>query len=254
MKNVLIFILLAIIAALAWWILQHPPEEESPIERQAKENVKLEAERVSSQVDKKGLEHTIFEETKRALTQAGLALSTDSAGMIDSVLRLLNEERGAKNRVLEIYTQATAEIKRLNKVMAETDTSFYYKDDWLTVDVIKPLGGKPATLNSTYNMELNWMWYNERKNLFSRRRTYGRFWPNDPNATIMGLKHFRVESPQDKLKISIQAIGDYHPRIGAGLGGGARIQAGRIGLQGAYLWDGHRWYPAFRGSYDLIAW
>lgn len=253
MKNLAIFLLLVIVAALVWWIFNHPPQAESTIEKQAKENVKVEAEIISRKVDEKGLEAVIIEETEHVLTQAGLKSVTDSSGLIDSVLKLLNDERGHKNRILESYTQARAEIKRLNKVMSETDTSFNYKDDWLTVNVTKPLGDRPPLLDHTYNMELNWLWYNERKWLLAKRRTYGRFWPADPNATIMGLKHIRIEPPVDKFSVDVMAVGEYY-RGDVLMGGGVSIDAGRLRLQGAYLTDGRgKWYPAFRGGWKLVS-
>lgn len=238
---------MAVIAAMAWWILTHPPQAESPIERQAKENVKVEAEIISRKVDEKGLEAVIIEETEHVLSQAGLKSVTDSAAIIDSLQKLAN------NRLIS-FTQARAEIKRLQAVMQETDTSFTYQDKWLTVDVKKPSGDTPPLLTSQYNAELNWIWYRERKNVFAPLKTYGRFSLNDPNARIMGVKHIRIEPPVDRFGLSVQAVGEYHPKHGAGFGGGVRIQAGRMGLQGAYIWDGQQWYPAFRGTYNLIEW
>lgn len=238
---------MAVIAAMAWWILTHPPQAESPIERQAKENVKVEAEIISRKVDEKGLEAVIIEETEHVLSQAGLKSVTDSAAIIDSLQKLAN------NRLIS-FTQARAEIKRLQAVMQETDTSFTYQDKWLTVDVKKPSGDTPPLLTSQYNAELNWIWYRERKNVFAPLKTYGRLSLNDPNARIMGVKHIRIEPPVDRFGLSVQAVGEYHPKHGAGFGGGVRIQAGRMGLQGAYIWDGQQWYPAFRGTYNLIEW
>lgn len=248
MKNLLIFILLVLLCAAAWWIFSHPPQTESPIERQAKENVKVEAEIISRKVDEKGLEAVIIEETEHVLTQAGLKSVTDSAGIIDSLQKLAN------NRLIS-YTSARAEIRRLQAEMLETDTSFTYKDKWLTVDVKKPLGGKPALLNSTYNAELNWVWYRERKHLFAPLKTYGRFSLNDPNARILGVKHIRIEPPADNFGFSVQAIGDYSPRGDVYMGFGATIRTGRVRLQGAYMNDMRgQWRPAFRGTYDLIDW
>lgn len=250
MKNFVIFLLCAIVAAMAWWIFTHPPKTESPIAKQAKENVRLEAEIISRKVSEKGIETVVMEETRHVMKQVGLSIGTDSARIIDSLQKIAN------GRLIS-YTQARAEIKRLQAIMEETDTSFVYRDKWLTVDVTKPFGGRPPLLNHMYNAELNWMWYNDRKRILGvpyDTRTYGRFWLADTAARITGLRHIRIDPPEDSFSLKIQAIGEYHPRHGAGFGGGVRIQAGRMGLQGAYLWDGQRWYPAFRGSYDLIAW
>lgn len=246
MKNLLIFILLVIVAALVWWIFSHPPQTESPIEKQAKENVKVEAEIISRKVDEKGLEAVIIEETERVLTQAGLKTVTDSARIIDSLQKLAN------NRLIS-YTAARAEIRRLQAEMLETDTSFSYKDKWLTVDVTKPVGGKPAILNSTYNAELNWIWYRERKHIFAPLKTYGRFSLNDPNARILGVRHLRIEPPVDKFTVDIMAVGEYY-RGDVLMGGGISLDAGRLRLQGAYLTDGRgQWYPAFRGGWKLVS-
>lgn len=246
MKNLLIFILLVIVAALVWWIFTHPPQEPSPIERQAKENVKVEAEIISRKVDEKGLEAVIIEETEHVLSKAGLANRADSARIIDSLQKLAN------NRLIS-YTAARAEIRRLQAEMLETDTSFTYKDKWLTVDVKKPLGGKPALLNSTYNAELNWVWYRERKHLFAPLKTYGRFSLNDPNARILGVRHLRIEPPVDKFSVDVMAVGEYY-RGEVQIGGGISVDAGRLRLQGAYLTDGRgQWYPAFRGGWKLVS-
>lgn len=248
MKNAIILILIVALGVAVWWIFRNPPTVESPIEKQAKENVKVEAELISRKVDEKGLEAVIMEETEHVLSQAGLRQVTDSAGIIDSLQKLAN------NRLIS-YTQARAEIKRLEAVMLETDTSFTYEDKWLTVDVKKPLGGKPPLLTSQYNAELNWMWYRERKHFLAPLRTYGKFSLNDPNARITGLKHIRVEPPVDKLGVSVQAIGDYAPTGQVYGGFGATVRMGRVRLQGAYMNDLHgNWYPAFRGEYTLLDW
>lgn len=246
MKNLVIFLLLAIVAALAWWVFTHPPKSESPIEKQAKENVRLEAEIISRKVDEKGIESVIIEETEHVLTQAGLKTVTDSARIIDSLQRLAN------NRLIS-YTSARAEIRRLQAEMEETDTSFTYKDKWLTVDVKKPLGGKPALLTSSYNAELNWTWYRERKHIFAPLKTYGRFSLNDPNARILGVRHLRIEPPADRFGVDVMAIGEYY-RGEALIGGGISVDAGRLRLQGAYMTDGRgQWYPAFRGEWKLVS-
>src|SRR5690606_7835813 len=116
MKNLVIFLLLAVIAVMAWWIFTHPPKTESPIAKQAKENVRLEAEIISRRVNEKGIETVVMEETHHVMKQAGLAVATDSARIIDSLQKI------AHGRLIS-YTQARAEIKRLQAVMAETDTS-----------------------------------------------------------------------------------------------------------------------------------
>lgn len=245
-KNILIFILILLLCAAAWYIFTHPPQTESPIEKQAKENVKVEAEIISRKVDEKGLEAVIIEETEHVLTQAGLKQVTDSARIIDSLQKLAN------NRLIS-YTSARAEIKRLEAEMSETDTSFTYKDKWLTVDVKKPMGGKPALLNSTYNAELNWVWYRERKHIFAPLKTYGRFSLNDPNARILGVKHIRIEPPVKTFGVDVMAVGEYY-RGEALMGAGVSVDAGRFRLQGAYLHDfrSGEWYPAFRGGWKLV--
>lgn len=248
MKNALIIILLILLAGAAWWIFRNPPEinSPSPIEQQAKENIKVEAEITSRKVDDKGLEAVIMEETDHVLSKAGLTNRVDSARIIDSLQKLAN------NRLIS-YTQARAQIRRLEAVMSETDTSFTYKDKWLTVDVKKPLGGRPALLTSTYNAELNWVWYRERKHWLAPLRTYGRFSLNDPNARITGLKHIRIEPPRDRLNLAVMAVGEYYGGE-ALIGGGVSVDIGRFRVQGNYLYDGQQWQPAFRGSYDLISW
>ena len=190
-----------------------------------------------------------MEETGHVIAAAGAKVFADSVSkaLYDSLQKV------AEGRLIS-YTQAQAEIKRLQAAMTETDTSFTYKDKWLTVDVKKPSGGKPALLDATYDAELNWMWYRDRKNWFSPLRTYGRFWLSDPQATIRGVKHLRIEPPADNLGLSVQVIGDYY-RGEARMGAGITLRAGRVRLQGAYLngFEGG-WHPYFRGSYDLISW
>ena len=246
MKNAIILVLLVLLGVAAWWIFTNPPKTESPIEKQAKENVKVEAEIISRKVDEKGLEAVIIEETEHVLSQAGLAAKTDSARIIDSLQRLAN------NRLIS-YTQARAQIRRLESVMNETDTSFTYKDKWLTVDVRKPLGGKHALLNSTYNAELNWMWCRERKHFLAPLRIYGRFSLNDPNARIMGVKHIRIEPPVKKFGLTVMAVGEYYGGE-ALIGGGVSVDIGRLRVQGNYLYDGEQWQPSIRTGFKLVDW
>lgn len=257
-KNVLIFILLLAVCLLAWLYINKPaPRDTSPIEQQAKENVKLEAEIISRKVDEKGIERAIIEETDHVLTQAGLKNATDSAGIIDSLRMLLDEERGARRRALASYTQAQAEVARLRLAMEETDTSYTYRDSWLHVDVRKSSPDSPPLLTHRYNAELNWMWYTEQRRLLGfiplGSKTYGQFWLNDPNARVLGVKHLRIEPPVKQVGFSLQAVGDYSPSGDVYGGFGATLRAGRVRLQGAYLSDFQgEWRPSFRGSYDLI--
>lgn len=246
MKNAIILVLLVLLGVAAWWIFRNQPKVESPIEKQAKENVKVDAEIISRKVDEKGLEAVIIEETEHVLSQAGIAAKTDSARIIDSLQKLAN------NRLIS-YTQARAQIRRLESVMAETDTSFTYKDKWLTVDVKKPLGSRPPLLTSTYNAELDWVWYRERKHLFAPLRTYGRFSLNDPNARIMGVKHIRIEPPVKHFGLTVMAVGEYYGGE-ALIGGGVSVDIGRFRVQGNYLYDGEQWQPAIRGGFKLVDW
>lgn len=257
-KNLLIAILLAVIVWMGWLYVTKPaPRDTSPIEQQAKENVKLEAEIISRKVDEKGIERAIIEETEHVLTQAGFKSATDSAGIIDSMRRLLDEERGAKRRALASFTQAQAEVTRLRMAMEETDTSYTYRDSWLHVDVRKSSPDSPPLLTHRYNAELNWMWYTEQRRMLGfiplGSKTYGQFWLNDPNARVLGVKHLRIEPPVKKVGFSVQAVGDYSPSGDVYGGFGATLRAGRVRLQGAYLSDFQgEWRPAFRGSYDLM--
>lgn len=259
MKNLTIVILIIAVCVLGWLYLQQAPPPSSPIEQVAKENVRIEAEIISRKVDKKGIERVIIEETDHVLTQAGLKAATDTAGIIDSINRLLEEERGARKRALRSYTQAQAEVDRLKLAMEETDTSYTYRDPWLAVDVRKSSPGSPPLLSHRYNAELNWMWYTEQRRLLGfipmGTKTYGQFWLNDPNARVLGVKHLRIEPPVKRVGFSIQAIGDYAPTGDVYGGVGATLRAGRFRLQGAYLSDMQgEWNPSFRGSWDLVEW
>lgn len=258
MKNVFIFLLIVICVVLAWLYLTKKPPA-SPIEKAAKEMVRIDAERLTRKSDSLGREHAIMDETDHVLTQAGLKNATDSAGIIDSIKRLLDEERGAHKRALNSYTQAQAEVERLQLAMEETDTSYTYRDSWLSVDVKKPSPDSPPLLTHRYNAELNWMWYTERRRILGfiplKSKTYGRFWLNDPNARVLGVKHLRIEPPVKKVGFSLQAVGDYSPTGDVYGGFGATLRAGRVRLQGAYLSDFQgEWRPSFRGSYDLLDW
>lgn len=248
-KNIIIFVLLILLAVAFWHLLRGRSERDqtgSSIEMAAKETVKIEVEKLIRKVDEKGIETVIIEETDHVMKHAGIKPAADSARIIDSLQRLAN------NRLMS-YTQARAEIKRLKQVMEETDTTFTFRDKWLTVEVAKPANGHPALLTSSYNAELNWMWYRDRKHFFAPLRTYGRFWLNDPNATITGLKHIRIEPPRQRFGVDLLAVGEYF-RGEALIGGGVSVNIGRFRIQGNYLYDGHSWHPAVRGGVKLVDW
>lgn len=260
-KNIMIFILIAAVCAMGWMWLNQPAVRyhESQIEHTAKEEVRLDAEIISRSVDSNGFEHTVVDITNNTISRAGFKVATDSAGMLDSLRRLLDEERGARQRTLNSYTQAQAEVERLQLAMEETDTSYTYRDPWLAVDVRKPSPDSPPLLTHRYNAELNWMWYTEQRRLLGfipmGTKTYGQFWLNDPNARVLGVKHLRIEPPVKKVGFSVQVVGDYSPTGDIYGGFGATLRAGRVRLQGAYLSNFQgEWRPSFRGSYDLIDW
>lgn len=252
MKNVFIFLLIVICVVLAWLYLTKKPPA-SPIEKAAKETVRIDAERLTRKSDSLGREHAILDETAHAISQAGLAVATDSTliNTVDSLIRLIGIER----RHFRSYVQAqTRTVDSLMKA-TRTPTGYAYSDKWVSMALKHPTATDSAMFSFSYNAEVNMLQYWKRKHFLAQKRPYLDIWLSDPRAKINGVKRLVVQPKPNAVGFSVQAVGDYSGRGEVSMGVGATLRAGRVRLQGAYLNDMRgQWRPAFRGSYDLIDW
>lgn len=255
MKNVIMGIIIGVLLLTAGFFAykyytQRPvASADTGIAQQAREVTNLEVTRINKNIGDKGLVGALLEDKANLITN--ISQVRDSAKQeIDSIARLLGIERGRVGHYLSMYTTTMDSLLEARR----TPTGYDYKDDWAYMSFTNPTKTDSAKFSFRYNAEVNMVEYWDRANFLSPKKHYIDLWLSDPRATINSVKRLKIEPTPKQFGVSVQAIGDYHPKHGAGLGAGARVQIGRIGLQGAYLYDGQRWYPAFRGSYDLISW
>ncbi|PPK97848.1 hypothetical protein [Parapedobacter indicus] len=241
--------------ATKWYTRPKVEESKARIADSAVESVQLDVKNINREIDRNsGIEHALMKD-KEQLVISYNQLKDSSRQEIDSLTKLL----GIRNRQLSHYVGLAFTSTREDEPMTETDTTYNFKDNWLSVDIKKPANGVPALLNSKYNASPNLAWYWEsnrfiglRSPLFGRE-LIGNFWLSDPNATISGVKYLRIEPPEKRFGLAVMAVGEYY-HDDVLFGGGVSVDIGRLRLQGNYLRDfsSGKWYPAFRGGFKLI--
>ncbi|QEL01146.1 hypothetical protein FKG96_10105 [Olivibacter sp. LS-1] len=252
MKNILIFVLIAIIACMAWIQLRNG--DRKPDVSNSKSPVDLEAQELSRKVDSAGLEHVIYKEAE-PITKL-IEVKVEDKAKVDSLMKVVGIKESQLKSVTNAYGQVVAENIQLRK--RPTDTAYIMSDKWLTLS-FTPKNDTLAISNFSYNFDFQSVSYDPRKwyeKIYNWNDvTYTNIWSTDKRAKIRGYEKLTIAEKEPDLGYSIKASAMYLPNIDeTGFGGKINIRFKRINASGSYLYSPNmnQWYPAFGIDIDLI--
>lgn len=244
-KNVLITV-------LAVWIvftLFRPKEEKKQvIAKPVKELVDAEVKRVNNKIDQKGFQHAVIDEVANVVNDKS-ELNDSTKIKLEEATRLL----GIKDKQIEHLLSYNATIKDQMLKAQRTDTSFNYQDQWTNIQYVKP---KDSTnnghFNFSYNAEVNYAEYWERKNIFSKKSHYIDVWISDKRATINGVQRIKIAPKHDKTYVDVNASSMYIDRLL--VGADANLHLGRTKVGGGYYYDFllQKWRPIVSVKVNLL--
>lgn len=223
--------------------------EDKAIKEQAKINVDLDVKNLSKKLDKQGMQHLIMSD-KINIIESTKQLNDTSRKQIDSLTKQLN----IKEKQLKEWVQYAVNIRdSFMTAKQENDTSFRASNKWANFQFVIPADKeKDKYFNYSYNAEVNFVKYWQKKTFISSKKDYIDFWLNDPNATINGVKRVKIEAA-NRSRLEINAIGLYHNKaVNAGFEGTFKKDRFSIGAGGVYDMNERQWNPIIIAKFKIL--
>lgn len=213
--------------------------------------VKADVENIDKKITNKGFEAAVLEEVQNNIYD--LKLVRDSAKAFkDSILQEYAKKDRLREEQIKSITQYAASWRDSFMVASrKNDTTFNFVKNGLQLEFVSPIQKKPY-FNYSYDANLNYIEYWNKKNFFSQKKQYIDFWIEDTRATIKGVKRLRVEPKKDNFKLNINASGIYidKPYVGPEID----INLGKLSLKTGYYYDikDDKWKPIISTSFNIL--
>jgi hypothetical protein len=235
MKKLIFWLLMAVIGLCGYVYYLHtrsPEVKPNPIEAAAKKNIQTEAKLIAKEVDKNGLQHTIFKIVKEIDQDAVDKVSADLLDTIDA----LNIARDKIRQVTVVNTSLTIHNQTLEKKVSDMATTYSHRDKFFNLSVSVPRDTtQPPTFNAGYDADLITAQFNKRNfPFFGRNDTYMNIYSNDPRFTIRGARTLSVKQDAPTFGFEARAKAAFNNFTGPSAGPGIKIKAGRFDFEGDY--------------------
>lgn len=196
--------------------------------------VNLEVDRVVKKIDKHGFDHAIINDLDNVI-QSTSQLDAQSKLKLDSVLDLLD----IKEKQLVTYANYNASLKAQLLHAHQSDTSYFYHDNALRIEYIKPVDfPKQGYFNFQYEANINHAQYWERSWLLGPKKHYIDFWVDDTRVSIQSVQRVRIDQSKPRAKLSVHAQAFYNSTDQkVYMGPSVDFSYGKIGLSGSYLYE-----------------
>lgn len=235
-------------------------EEKETIPSGLKEQIQTEATIIARKVDKNGLSHVTLEAAKNVVPFNSINKVAISQGIMDTTALALGILKKQIEDLKVINSTLKADNLRAYEVAnANGSKAYSYKDKFIDLTYTPPVAKLDSNdfgkFDFTYNADLNIIQYWKRSWFLGAKKSYIDIYSNDPRTTVNGVKQLTIKQEQPTFGLRIQAAGNFNPQTGSiGVGPGARIDLGRISIQGNYTWypESGRWRPSINANYDLI--
>ncbi|PRY51533.1 hypothetical protein B0I27_107119 [Arcticibacter pallidicorallinus] len=262
MKTIKVIILLLVIAlaGLGWYCYQlskaaEERNKESPIAEIAKKQIQTEAKKIAEEVDKNGLQHTVYRMVKEIDQEA---IDKVRADLLDTVAQL-NITRDKLKQVMVVATSLQITNQKLEKKINSEVTTYTHTDPRASLSVFIPRDStQSATFNFKYDADLVTTQYKKRNWFLGANHSYIDIYSNDPRVTIQGARTLTVKQKQPELGLRLQGQFNLDPEtLSYGVGPGIRVDLGRLSVQAGYLHyprskASPNWKYSVGANYDFI--
>jgi len=251
-KGALLLLVIAGIAYLAYWLGgKNSTPKNSALKNVVVKQAETEAAKIKDEVDKNGLQHTIYKMVKE-IDQS--AVDQIKADLLDTVAAL-NIERDKVRQVMVVNSSLVIKNQKLERKVSELATTYSHFDDHFRLSVNVPKDStQSATFDAGYDADLITTQYNK-GNWLTGNRVYMDIYSNDPRFTIKGARTLTVKQKQPFFNANLQAVSEYNFRTKTfNAGPSLNIGLGRIEIRGRYMYDpsDKQWNGIVSGGYMLL--
>jgi regulator of replication initiation timing len=204
----------------------------SPIEKETQKQLETEATRITKDVDKNGLQHTVAQIVKSINPEEVDKVKADLLDTIDA----LNIARDKVSQVLAFNVTLTIENQELKRHTGLDETTYTFKDRNYDLSVLVPKDtSKKATFTNRYDADLVASQYNKRSGLFGNK-PYIDIYSNDRRFTNQGIRTFTVKPKEPSVVIKTQVTSSYDFVDHLVFGGPAlSVDLGNFNATGKYM-------------------
>ncbi|MNK92971.1 hypothetical protein D3C87_1131130 [compost metagenome] len=223
--------------------------EDKAIKEQAKINVDLDVKDLNKKLDQQGMQHLIMSDRTNVI-ESTKQLNDTSQKQIDSLTKQLN----IKEKQLKEWVQYAVTVRdSFMTAKKENDTSFRASNKWANFQFVIPANkDKEKYFNYSYNAEINYAKYWQKKTFLSSKKDYIDFWLNDPNATVNGVKRVKIEAA-NRSRLEVNAVGLYHKNsLNTGFEGTFKKDRFSIGAGGVYDMNEKQWNPIVIAKFKIL--
>lgn len=256
MKKLIPYLLIALLLGVVIWLISRPAKIQY-LDKTAKQDVP----KVREYTDANGNVHNEYDATNNTVSRKDVRNPNIPLGIVDTSAMLLKIARTQIIQVTKIASttkdsllQAKFEINQLKKRIVR------YQDAYVDLSYTPDADtAKAGTFAFRYNNQVTVTQYQKRAKVLGLpigvKKSFIDIMSNDPRTQINGLKSLSIEQTAPYFGLRIQAGANVNPQTGSyGFGPAARIDLGRLSLQGNYTWypQSDRWRPSINANYDLI--
>lgn len=264
MKNWKLYVLLGMLALVISGVLvalyyKAKYDNRTVISESVTKQIQAEATIIARDVDKNGLQHVTIEAAKNIIPYNEVNKVAISKGIMDTTALAIGIQKKQIESLLQVNATLKAENLKATQIIAANGAKAYvYKDKFVNLKYTPPISidsldaGK---FDFTYNADLNITQYWKREWFLASKKSYIDIYSNDKRTTINGVKQLTIKQKEPAFGLRIQAAANYNPQTGSmGVGPAARVDLGRLSIQGNYTWypESDRWRPSINANVDLI--
>ncbi len=266
MKNIKLYVvigLLAIGCAILAVKVIHQQATLTDKDKQAAKVTKAivtEAKEIARKVDEKGIEQVLYDVTGNKATIDQVQSNQATKGIIDTTAMALDIRTKQLKEILVVKGVLEAENLKLRRQLDANNRPFYtYQGQGLNLKFTPPYNdldtADQGTADFNANVSIKATQYWKRNWFLGSKKSILAVSSNSPLYKINGADFVEFEQQQPMFGLRIQAGANYNPQTGSiGFGPAARIDIGRLSLQGNYTYypESERWRPSINANYDLV--
>jgi hypothetical protein len=239
-SNIIIGILLLAVLSLSAYIYFNTSKKPNVVVSPTKKSeIITEAKLLAKKVDRKGIEHTIVEETNNVLP-AGL-IDEDATFTNEFVDSLLSETDIQRKQIIALTrVNQTIEAKNLEAVEIIgqlNEKSYEYKDANLSLSFKHDTLSNKSHFGYVFNQNLDIREYNKRKWILGKEHKMMDISSNTKFSTINGVNKLTFEKKEDNFDITATSKALFLPKSGGyAVGGQLKIRYKNLSATGSNLY------------------
>lgn len=262
MKNLKFYLIMIVLAIGLTWLaieLLNAKKEISSFKKKAEiqqKQVITEAKEINRKVNEKGTETVLFDVTDNHAPADVGSKNTDIKGVIDTAAMALDIRDQQLKEIMVVNATLVAKNIQLKEELDSTKRKFYtWAGNGLNLKFTPPYDTNAAIADINGSIGLTAALGYKKKWFLGKEQTLLSITSDNPFIKIGKVNYIGFEHDPNKFGLRLQVASNYNPHIGSlGFGPSARLDIGRLSIQGNYTWypNTEQWYPSINANYDIL--